>query len=87
MKKIATIFIIGAVVLSSIGVFGTQNENFTIESDLYSISNPIVMDYDNFLSVELNEATSYIINPGEPVLPKITKTYILPFGVKINEVK
>jgi len=44
MKKIATIFIIGAVVLSSIGVFGTQNENFTIESDLYSISNPIVME-------------------------------------------
>jgi len=87
MKEIATIFIIGAVVLSSIGVFGTQNENFTIESGLYSVSNPIVMDYDNFLSVELNEATSYIINPGEPVLPKITKTYILPFGVKINEVK
>jgi len=87
MKKITSIFIIGAIVLSSIGVFGTQNENFTIESDLYSISNPIVMDYDNFLSVELNEATSYIINPGEPVLPKITKTYILPFGVKINEVK
>jgi hypothetical protein len=87
MKKIITIFIIGAILLSSIGVLGYQKENFIIESDLYQISNPIILDYDNFISIELNEATSYNIKPGEPVLPKITKTYILPFGVKINEVK
>jgi hypothetical protein len=86
MKKIIAIFIIGAIVLSSIGVLGYQNENIIVKSDLYRISDPIVSDYDNFLSVELKEATSYMINPGEPVLPKITKTYILPFGVKINEI-
>lgn len=86
MKKIIAICIISAIVLSSIGVLGTQNENIIIKSNLYKISNPILLNYENYLSVELNEATSYIINPGEPVLPKITKTFVLPFGVKINEV-
>jgi len=87
MKKIFVIYIIGAIILSSLGVIGTQNNNFYSESNLQKISNPDIINYGDYISIELTEATSYIINPGEPVLPKITKTFILPFGVKIKNIQ
>lgn len=87
MKKIITIYIIGALIIGGLGVVGIQSDKYIIESSINKISNPQIIRYENYNSIDLKEATSYIIKPGEPVLPKITETFILPFGVKINEVK
>jgi len=41
---------------------------------------------ESYQKVSIDEATSTLQNPGEPVLPKITKTFILPLGSKITNI-
>ena len=50
------------------------------------ISSPVLKTDDTFLKISLDEATSTLQNPGEPALPRITKTFILPLGSKITNV-
>jgi len=91
MKKVLPLVIIGIFILSGFEAFALTEidtvENEIIEkTEFYSLSRPILSEYNQYISVNLEEATSFQMIPGEPVLPKITKTYKLPFASKIKEV-
>ena len=97
MRKILPYLVVGILVLSGLGAVSltSTEENTLIERvKIISISNPILSENDEYVSVDFEEATSYEMVPGEPVLPKITKVYTLPFtstvkdvSVKFSEVK
>ena len=88
MKKIlitgmALIFIIsgfGAVALS-------ENEHETLEkTETISFSVPQIQDMNEYIGVTLEEATSYRMDPGNFVLPAVTRVYHFPFGTTIENV-
>jgi hypothetical protein len=83
MKKILIFVIIGAFLLQGISVISLQVENEFIseKSENIKLSIPnISTTTDNYIDIKYDEATSYIMNPSEPIIPKVTKTFILPFG-------
>jgi len=90
MKKILPIIVIGFLVLSGIGAGDVNKDTLYIEkksviSDHRNIefsSIVIKASKENYVEVELEEPSSYLMNPGKPILPKIVKTFELPFGVK-----
>jgi len=91
MKKILPLTIIGILILSGFGAVALTEietvENELIEkTDFYSLSHPILCEYGQYISVDLEEATSFEMILGEPILPKITKTYALPFASVIRDV-
>jgi len=91
MKKILPLIIIGILILSGFGAVALTEietvENELIEkTDFYSLSHPILCEYGQYVSVELEDATSFEMVPGEPVLPRITKVYVLPFASVIRDV-
>ncbi|MCX6663678.1 MAG: C25 family cysteine peptidase [Euryarchaeota archaeon] len=49
-------------------------------------SEPVITDQNNYLSVQIKEATSYAALPGNPVLPVFTKLFTFPFGTIIKDV-
>ena len=64
-----------------------MNENKLIEkTEYFSLSFPVICEDGEYNSVELEEATSFLMEPGKPILPRVTKTYILPFGSNIKDV-
>ena len=97
MNKILPIFVVGVLIISGLGAVALHNvhEDIVIKkTDSFMLSTPTVSEYDEYVSVELAEATSLVMEPGEPVLPKITKVYVLPFtstvkdvSVKFSEIK
>ena len=88
MKKILPIIIIGILLISGFGAAVTtniQSKKMSIQEEI-RFSEPVITDQNNYLSVQIKEATSYAAFPGNPVLPVYTKLFTFPFGTIIKDV-
>ncbi|NOR16861.1 peptidase C25, partial [candidate division WOR-3 bacterium] len=89
MNKIYIVLIVGVIILSGIGTVAlTDNSIYNVENlkESFVISEPIIKDVDQYVTVNLEEATSSLLHVGKPVLPVVTKVFTLPFGSKISHV-
>jgi hypothetical protein len=88
MKKIIPVLVIGVLVLSGLGT-AAFTPNFSLKSPinmknesssvLFS-SQPLQVEKDGFVELEMNGATTQLQEPNKPVLPIYVKTYQIPFG-------
>ncbi len=89
MKKLLMILLIGILVISGIGAQAINVENTNnvhegtiteiIEIDVSSLK---IVDSDNdYVTVCLGNEELYLMNPGQPMIPRVIKTFELPFGV------
>jgi hypothetical protein len=87
MKKIGVIIILGLFVVSGIGASAishsqkeVQHHNMKIEINVSDIE---ISTFENYISISIPSQTSFMMEPGKPMLPIISKTFILPIGTKI----
>ncbi|HWR27450.1 MAG TPA: C25 family cysteine peptidase, partial [Candidatus Thermoplasmatota archaeon] len=88
MKKILPILLVGVLLISGFGAavsVNTQKNQLFLQQGV-SFSEPVLTDHDNYLSVEIAEATSLASSPGNPMLPLYTKLFSFPFGTIIKDV-
>jgi hypothetical protein len=88
MKKILPIIIIEILLISGFGAAvstNIQSKKMSIQDEI-QFSEPVITDQNNYLSVQIKEATSYAALPGNPVLPVYTKLFTFPFGTIIKDV-
>ncbi len=87
MKKFIPIVIVGILVLSGLGAaaFTTnvsmkQTINLKTESTtvLFS-SQPMLSEKDGFVQIQLDGATTQLLDQNKPVLPIYVRTYQIPF--------
>ena len=50
-------------------------------------SNPVLIDQGNFLSLEIQESSSYLMEPGQPLLPVYTVSLNFTFPTQIDDIK
>jgi len=89
MRKIYVLSVAIILVISGLIIVANADDNTYEEKSIeqsITISNPVITNSDQYISVTFNEATSYISYAGEPMLPVFTKVFILPFGSKIKNV-
>lgn len=87
MKKIITVAIFIILFLSGLGAVSGQyeiNENKIKEKILFS--EPILKDTTDYITIDLAEKTSYLLDPGKPRLPVVTKIFTFHIGTKISSV-
>ena len=88
MKKISIVIIIGILLLSSIGIFPSPQGEY-IEKTLnqtFTFTQPKIKENNDYVSVDLPEATSLLIKEGKPILPVYTTVINLPIGSKITSI-
>jgi hypothetical protein len=90
-KKIISILVVVIMALSSLGAVAI-NDNSDNEEKMVSIfqsfSPYVINQFDNeYIDLTLESTSSYVMEPGKPVLPKIIKSVELPFGVSNIKVK
>jgi hypothetical protein len=87
MKKIVAIIVISIFVLSG---FGAVAIDIKSENNFENINSGFVeMDFSSINVIEKNEniifsftdEELYLLNPGQPMIPKVIKKFELPFGV------
>lgn len=88
MKKTLSFLIIGILVFTGIGTvaFPVDKMNNLEITDSLIFSNPKESNIEQYCRLSLDEATSYLIEPGKPSLPVVTEVYTFPFGTKIKNV-
>jgi hypothetical protein len=86
--KILSLFVFMLLSTVSIGVTINAEDNISPYeiSESVVFSEPILIENENLIKVELNEATSQLMLPGKPILPIYSKTFMFPFGTKIENV-
>jgi hypothetical protein len=88
MKKILTTLIIGIFILSGLGaVAGTEEKIEKQGFETLHISTPVVVENEDYTTVEISEESSRSWEEGKPTLPVINKVYTYPFGTIINDVE
>ncbi len=87
MKKILNITVVVFLIISGIGAVAINNQ----ETDNTIIENSFNIKFSTFEiketnegynQIQINDTSSFLMEPGRPILPKIVKTFELPFGVK-----
>ncbi len=94
MKKLIPIFIIISLVLSGLGATAfstndTTENQFIKKLETQKITTPeLIIDETNegFISLSLEDTSTFIMRNGKPKLPKIVKTFELPFGANNIEI-
>jgi hypothetical protein len=86
MKKILTIGIMGILILGGIGVIAQPKTENTSEKVTLRFSQPTFTNENEYISITLNEANSFLMEQGKPMLPSYTETFTFPFGTKIKNV-
>jgi len=87
-NKIFIITLIGMLIFSSFIISAEEisKKPLKIQSENISSYKINVVDQKQYVSILVDQATTYTNNPGRPVLPVISKTYELPFGSIVNDV-
>ena len=88
MKKFVPLLIVGILLISGIGTQAVNTANTEPNSGVLTeaieidVSTLRVIDSDTqYLTVDLGEEVEYLMNPGQPMIPRIVRSYELPFGV------
>jgi hypothetical protein len=95
MRKIFPILIVGFLLISGFGALGIniertnklETETLTEIIDIEVSSIKIKDNGKKYIEVSIDNEELYLMNPGQPMIPRILTTYELPFGVTNIEVK
>ncbi len=88
MRKIITLLILISLVLSGLGAVAvneSEKEDFISETIIFS--QPIINEEQDYVLIELEEATTNSWETGKPTLPVVTKVYTFPLGTIIDNVE
>ena len=87
MRSFLPIIVVVILVLSGLGAAALSgNEKEQIKKEIVTFSKPIITEKEQFATINLNEATANLMEPGKPMIPKYTKIFTFPFGTKIKNV-
>jgi len=88
MKKVVSMIFVVVLILSGIGAVADHREfDSNILKETIFFSDPTIIDNSQYNTIDLAEKTSYLLDPGKPQLPRVTKVFIFPFGTIINSVE
>ena len=81
MKKLLAIVILGVLLATGFATGNSSKAEYTSEktNETIACSEMNIIDSDEYVSLAFDESTSYLMRPGEPVIPRITRIYLLPF--------
>jgi hypothetical protein len=86
MKKILSFMTIIFLVISGIGAIATnsgQADSFRVTSSELTFSSLNIRETSiEYVEAVINDVSTFLLEPGRPVLPKVVETFELPFGVK-----
>jgi hypothetical protein len=84
MKKIVILFVVGILVSTTIAAAGTQINQKSTVSLSERITTPHIqtrsVNNEGYLLLQLTGTSTYQTTAGQPQLPKIVRTFELPFG-------
>jgi hypothetical protein len=88
MKKSLVGIIVAVVIISGYGAVATSfaDQNSVEKTDTVVFSSVRLVEDQDYITVDLSEATSYLTTQGSYAVPVVTRVYTFPFMTKITDV-
>ena len=88
MNRKITICIIGIITFSALSTIADSNDIETndVITEKILISTPLFTSDNDYINIHMKESISYLLEPGKPCIPIISKTFSFPLGTKIADV-
>jgi len=86
LRKILPFLVIGILVLGGLGAVAQPNDQTKFEAKSVTFSQPTISNENEFVSININEANSFIMKQGKPMLPCFNEKFNFEFGTKIKTV-
>jgi hypothetical protein len=89
MKKLIPVCIVGILILGGLGAAALtthKTNDLKIKTESIALSEPVLQDEGQYVTVSLKGAASSLFDPGKPMLPVVTQVFTFPFGTKIKSV-
>jgi hypothetical protein len=92
MKKMINLLIVIILIISGIGAVAIDNQHtnkivVTNSSEIKFSTFEITDTNEGYYEIKMSDISTFLMEPGRPMLPKVVETYELPFGVKNVEVE
>jgi len=90
MNKLIPVLAVGILILSGFGVASVENnKTFELKTEKKQIvfSEPMLNDEGEYFTVNLKEATTSLLEYGNPTLPIVTQLFTFPFKTIIDNVE
>lgn len=85
--KILSLIICMLLTTSGLAITSAEEGSILKENTISIVfSEPNIQKEDQFVTLNIKEATSNLMDPGKPVIPYFTKIFKFPFGTKIKGV-
>ena len=86
MRK-AVYFIVAVLMISSIATLGISTGASGSQQATFSkvFKNPVIVEEQNYVEIEVSGADNYIFAEGKPLLPVNKETITLPFGIRVTD--
>ncbi|MFO8077994.1 MAG: C25 family cysteine peptidase, partial [Thermoplasmatota archaeon] len=91
--KLVPIFIAIMLAISGLGAVAiyptmtTDNDFKNLERTVQFSTINIENNEEKYIKISLEKSESFLMNPGKPLLPRVTKTFELPFGATNIDVR
>jgi hypothetical protein len=84
MIKVLPIMVVGILVLSGLGAADIHlDREIVTEITTLEFPSPVIVDKNSeYIKVSIEESGLYLTKPGQPMVPKIVKSFELEFGVR-----
>jgi len=87
MKKMINLLIVIILIISGIGAVAidsqqTNNIVVTNSSEIKFSTFEITDTNEGYYEIKMSDISTFLMEPGRPMLPKVVETFELPFGVK-----
>jgi len=86
LRKSLPLFVVSILVLGGLGAVAVTNDDFEIETKTVVFSQPTIQSEEEFVTISVDEANTFLMEQGKPMLPSYTHTFTFPFGTKIKSV-
>ena len=92
MKKMINLLIVITLIISGIGAVAIENQQtnnivITTSSEIKFSTFEITDTNEGYYEIKMSDISTFLMEPGRPMLPKVVETFELPFGVKNVEVE
>ncbi len=87
-KKVIAFLATALLIVNVLPIVLTAEDEFYFNERFESVifSEPEINEYDQYITINLQESSSILLDPGKPMLPVYTKIFEFPFGTKIKSI-
>jgi len=81
-----TLFLLSGMTAMGFSQTNDNNLKDAIETISITTSAPIITDGEEYLTLEIEEETSLLLETGKPIIPVISRTCTFPYGTQIKQI-